>query len=622
MRYQFNQFEIDTLQFKLICADKTLAVEPKDFDLLVYLVKNRHRLVTRDEIFANVWQGHIVGEATLSNHIKTVRKILGDNGDEQSVIATLRGRGYQFVAETQEIPHSKEAVLTTPAPHRRAIHVIIALLVIGIGYFIWDRRFNDVDSNNVVDVTQVTSTSIAVLPFVNMSSDPEQEYFSDGISEEILNVLAKIPNLHVTSRSSSFAFKGESRDLKKVAKQLGVNHILEGSVRKSGTKVRITAQLIEAVSDRHLWSETYDRELTDVFAIQDELSAAIVAVLKIKLMGDSPEHRAVVHKAVVHKVTPEAHTAYLKGLYYLRNRKNDEDLQTALKYFDDAIKLDNNYALAHTYRGLTINIITRQDANLSDSEGPQIARKAIDRAIEIDPELARAYVYRALNKLWFDFDFKGYRLDLELAKTLNPNIADFYLNLSSLHSMQGNHQQALLYAEQAKSLDPMNRVVLHFLAEAYFFLGDYQKALLVTEDALTIIPNNINLMMFKTYLLLAMGNNEQALLLSNKIGDAVDYNDHIQAMVYSKLGDKKKSDATLAKFIKNYTYNSAWQIALTYCFRDEIEQCLDWLDMAYQQKDPGLLAVVIHPFLKPVYQEKRYKDLVLKMGILQPVLDI
>jgi len=485
-----------------------------------------------------------------------------------------------------------------------------SVIVLGIASLIWwsVQKTNNNDMPKSVTQEQ-EGASIAVLPFVNMSSDPEQEYFSDGISEEILNVLAKIPNLHVTSRSSAFAFKGKALDLTKVAKQLGVNHILEGSVRKSGTTVRITAQLIEAGSDRHLWSKTYDRELTDVFAIQDELADAIVAVLKIKLMVNS-----LVVKDVVHKVSPEAHTAYLKGLYYFYNAKNDDEMEASLKYFDDAIKLDNNYAIALAYRGLVLNILTKI-AIISLTEGPQIARMDIDRAIEIDPELAIAYVHRGLNKLWFDFDFKGSRLDFELAEYLNPNIAQIYANLSSLHSMQGNHQQALLYAHKAKSLNPMDWLVVYLLSEAYFFQGDYQQALVEIENALTFLPDREGMLILKARVELLKGDNEQAILTIKKarIGGA---RAMIQSMAYSKMGDKTKSDEAMATFIKLSAAHSAYQIAEAYCFRGDIEQCLDWLDLAHKQKDPGLVRIIISPFLKPVYQEKRYKKLVLKMDIL------
>ena len=229
---------------------------------------------------------------------------------------------------------------------RKLDFVIIGLLVVGMGYFIYESRFSSETEQGIVvesPSTEITSpkevaqepegSSIAVLPFVNMSSDPEQEYFSDGISEEILNVLAKLPNLKVTSRSSAFAFKGSKINISEVAKKLGVNNVLEGSVRKFGNRIRITAQLIEAGSDTHLWSETYDRELVDLFAIQDEISAAIVEALKAKLGLD-----VKVATRDMSKVNLDAHNEYLKGRFYIENR-TEADLEKALAYFDKAIEL-------------------------------------------------------------------------------------------------------------------------------------------------------------------------------------------------------------------------------------------------------------------------------------------
>jgi len=218
---------------------------------------------------------------------------------------------------------------------RKLDFIIIGLLIVALGYFIFESRFETkpVDASATIDkkAQQPESTSIAVLSFVNMSSDPEQEYFSDGISEEILNVLSKLPRLQVTSRSSAFAFKGKEINISEVAKKLGVKYILEGSVRKSGNRVRITAQLIDADTDKHLWSESYDRELVDIFVIQDEISAAIVDALKSKLGLDAE----LVARDMT-DVNLDAHNEYLLGRYYIEKRKQD-DLDRALIHFNKAI---------------------------------------------------------------------------------------------------------------------------------------------------------------------------------------------------------------------------------------------------------------------------------------------
>jgi TolB-like protein/DNA-binding winged helix-turn-helix (wHTH) protein len=270
MLYKFNGFEIDTLQFKLFCAGKTLAIEPKDFDLIVYLIKNRHRAVTRDEIFNAIWQGHVVCDSTLSNHIKSIRKILGDNGEDQNVISTIRGRGYQFIAQSVEIL-DKEAVVFPAKTRLKLIYliVIIILLSLFVGFI-----YSNLNS------PQSKKNSIAVLPFVNLSEDAEYEYFSDGISEEISNALSQVTGLHVISRSSSLHLQGLASDTPILAEQLGVTYILEGSVRKSETKIRITVQLIDAKHDRQIWGAVFHRDLVNILTMKTEISKAIVAALK------------------------------------------------------------------------------------------------------------------------------------------------------------------------------------------------------------------------------------------------------------------------------------------------------------------------------------------------------
>ena len=222
---------------------------------------------------------------------------------------------------------------------RKLDYVIIGILVFAVGYFAWESRFSGADS----ETTATGEVSIAVLPFVNMSSDPEQEYFSDGISEEILNVLAQIPNLHVTSRSSAFQFKGKDIDIPTVAKQLGVDNVLEGSVRKSGSNVRITAQLIEAGTDKHLWSASYDRELTNIFAIQDEISEAIVAALK-----DTLGIEIATTEAARESIDAGAHNEYLLGVYNTALR-NKESLELAVRHFEQAIGIEAEYAASPQY---------------------------------------------------------------------------------------------------------------------------------------------------------------------------------------------------------------------------------------------------------------------------------
>jgi TolB-like protein/Tfp pilus assembly protein PilF len=369
-------------------------------------------------------------------------------------------------------------------------YIIIGLLVVALGYFVYESRFQSqsetlvtekyspkIDAPKVVS-QEVEGSSIAVLPFVNMSSDKEQEYFSDGISEEILNVLAKIPKLHVTSRSSAFAFKGSKINISEVAKKLGVNNVLEGSVRKSGNRIRITAQLIEAGSDKHLWSETYDRELTDIFAVQDEISAAIVDALKSKLGLEVD-----VAKRDMSKVNLDAHNEYLKGRFYIENR-NKDDLEKALAHFEKAIVLAPDYAPAWMGKGWSIYFLSEIEyGNIPSEVALERARQAIEKALQLDPNLAEAYGILGLIEQG-SFEDKKAIVNYKKAMALNPNYADVYSWYSNVLFEQP--KMALELREKAVQISPMSLLANGNYAHSLIDFGRLDEAREVAKHILTI----------------------------------------------------------------------------------------------------------------------------------------
>ena len=324
---------------------------------------------------------------------------------------------------------------------RQIDFVIIALLVIAVGWLVYERE----------PPTEVPAASIAVLPFVNMSDDAANEYFSDGISEEILNVLSRIPNLHVTSRSSAFQFKGGGIDIPTVAAQLGVAHVLEGSVRKSGTRVRIAAQLIEASTDRHLWSATYDRELDDIFAIQDEISAAIVDALKTAL---GLELVAPTAKAFV--ADSEAHEAYLRGRHLVVQRTR-QTVEGAVTEFERAIKLDPDYALAHAELAIATMLLVRGlYGGLTDSEVLARAAPQAERALALDPALAEAHAATGY-VLWSQGKVEEGLAHFRHATSINPNYSIVYTWMGTLVSRDlGRYDELIGVRETALRLDPLS----------------------------------------------------------------------------------------------------------------------------------------------------------------------
>jgi TolB-like protein/lipoprotein NlpI len=363
--------------------------------------------------------------------------------------------------KTEEVDKEKSVTSVTG---RKLNYTIIAVLVVALGYSVWDRQ-GMVEQNETTtalqetpdEIVRTSAASIAVLPFVNMSADPEQDYFSDGISEELLNLLAKIPDLRVPARTSSFQFKGQNLDIADVAEQLNVKHVLEGSVRRADVRIRVTAQLIEAESGYHLWSETYDRELTDIFLIQDEISAAIVEALSATLgiNADAAPH-------VKAAANPEAYNAFLFGQHLVQKRTKS-DIEAAIPNFERAIELDSTYAPAHANLGLAWYLLTASrptygTLTLEESLGKALPH--IEMALQLDPELADAHGVMGLT-LDARQRFEEALPYFAEALRLNPSYIEVRNWYSQTLDALGREEEALEQMETAYEIDPLSVLTLH-----------------------------------------------------------------------------------------------------------------------------------------------------------------
>src|SRR5258705_5957520 len=405
----FKAFRLDTANHLLWRDRDRVPIAPKAFDVLAYLVEHAERVVTQDEILEALWSETYVNPEVLRKYILEIRKILGDRPDNPEFIETLPKRGYRFVApvidestvEPQGGPTShatEEHATEEKVEHRLWKFAIIPVLAAVAAAGIDGQHF--LVARNPANAASLKNTSIAVLPFEDMSAAKDEEYFSDGLAEQLINDLAKVPGLEVVGRSSAFQFKGKNEDLRDVGRKLGVANVLEGSVRRDGNHIRITAELIKAGDGFQLWSQTYDREIKDIFAVEDEIALAATEALKLKLLGGNGQPVA----PNLRSANPEAYQAYLQAEYFSVRGHSKENLGKALAYTENAINLDEKYAPAWALRSSVENMLA--EAGLTDTtEGFRKARNDAERAIALDPTLASAYLALARTQIYCDWDW-------------------------------------------------------------------------------------------------------------------------------------------------------------------------------------------------------------------------
>jgi TolB-like protein/predicted Ser/Thr protein kinase/thioredoxin-like negative regulator of GroEL len=439
--------------------------------------------------------------------------------------------------------------------------------------------------------------SIAVLPFVNMSSDKEQEYFSDGLAEEMLNSLAKIPGLHVAGRTSAFQFKGKTEDLRVIGQKLNVATVLEGSVRKEGRRVRITAQLIKVDDGFHLWSETYERELNDIFAVQEGIARAVAGSLKVALLGEktaTPSSRGT---------NADAYNAYLQGRYFLE-RRSPENMEKALGYFAQAIKLDPGYAPGWVGLAMTHN---RQAyfGYAPYHEAFRKGRAAAEHALALDRNLAGAHAEMGIVQMAHDWDWAGADASLKQALELEPGSATVVRLTADLALALGRSGEALALYRRSVELEPLSAEAQFFLGIAALYPGRLDEAAAAFKKVLELNPAYPSTRVFLGRVYLARSQPQEA--LSEMAGETEPYwRLYGQALAYHALGRRKESDAALAELTAKHEAMAPFQIACVYAFRGETDRAFEWLERAYTQADTGLMWLKADPHLKSLERDARW----------------
>jgi TolB-like protein len=464
------------------------------------------------------------------------------------------------------------------------------------------------------DAFRPPSHSIAVLPFVNMSGDKEQDYFSDGLSEELLNSLARINELQVAAGTSSFYFKGEHADLGTIARKLNVASILEGSVRRSGQKVRITAQLNNAVTGFRLWSETYDRDLGDVLELQAEIADAVTGALKIKLLGGAAEKVELGETRI-----PAAFDAYLRGLRLTRVATNEHEAGPALDAYAEAIRLDPNYALAYAARSLALSdFIYKWGTVTAHRQRAEKAGIDAEQAIALAPGLGLAHAAMARFLQGSALDYPGASEESERALALAPGNATVLYEYSLQAAYMGRANAAIEIAKRGVTLDPLNLLSHRALGDALWFARRYNEAIAAYQDAIAVDPGPAEPYARRGLAYYVLGSMQMARSSCEMKPD--NWESHFcLALIFEKLGQRHESDAQI-KWLKGFSDNAlAYQFAQIYAQRGEGETALEWLDTALRLRDPGFRRLKTDPLMDPLRKAPRFQAIERELKFPSPL---
>ncbi len=448
----------------------------------------------------------------------------------------------------------------------------------------------------------VWKNSVAVLPFVNMSSDKEQEYFCDGLTEELITKLSQIRELKVPARTSAFVFKDKRADIQEVGQKLHVDHVLEGSVRKSGTRIRISAQLINVNDGYHLWSETYDRDLSDVFAVQDEIAHSVADTLQVTLLGND--------EASLETKNIDAYNCFLLGQYFY-GRQTRESLENAVTYFEQALTLDPDYARA--WAGLGAAYAFQAGLGyIHPKNGYVQARAAVKKALVLDKNLPYAYAVMGWIQMSGDWDWAGADASYQKAISLEPNRG--LVEAAQLAVALGRFDQGITLARRSVEINPISAQALSTLGFALWYGGRLDEAISIYRKILEIIPQYPTIQGMIGLVYLTQSDPRAAFAEFEQVKDPY-WKLPGLSMAFHSLGNKAESEAALAEFIENYQAVGAYNVAQVFAFRGDADRAFQWLEKAYVQQDGGMFLVMVDPLLKNLKLDPRHKELLKKMRL-------
>lgn len=579
--YEFDGFQLDARRRLLYSQADGQPVEmtARVFDTLLYLVERPGEVLDKRALMEALWANVVVEESNLTQTIHTLRRALGERPGEHRFIVTVPGRGYRFVADVSrpigpdagEADSPGEPAITAGMMRSRRAK-LIASVVLGAGVLgvvvIGAHQYRESRAPR----PQASIQSIAVLPFVDMSPSGDSAYFADGLSEELLNLLAQIPDLRVIARTSSFSFRDQNVDIATIGEKLAVGHVLEGSVRKSGNKVRITAQLVEASSSAHLWSQTYERDFDDIFAVQSEIAAAVADALQAKMASGAK-------LGLAPPSNTQAYEHFLRGQFFI-GRRAPGDLDRALSSYQEALAIDPKYARA--WAGVAaVSFIQTDDPLMPRDIGLARLLDAAQRAISLDPQLAEGHV-RIAGYYWLIGQRQVAVEHFRRGAALDPDNPLVLGNLAGAAAEKGQLDEAIALQRRAAARDPLSAVSIGNLGYFLFNAGRLEEAKKELLRAYEISQDS-DIARTVGQILILQGDLEAALAFIERSTEGV----QDLALVYHALGRTGDADAALTRLIAESGANDPLVIAEVYAYRSNPDEAFRWLEISLKDLDPG-----------------------------------
>jgi TolB-like protein/tetratricopeptide (TPR) repeat protein len=576
-----EDFELDLRLYELRRAGRVLKLERIPMELLILLVEEKGQLVSRDQIIEKIWGKDVFldNDNSINAAIHKIRQVLKDDPEQPRFIQTVTSRGYRFIArvgqDKPEVTISQGRQGAQMAPHE--------------------------------------IRAVAVLPLEDHSDDPVRDYFADGMTEALITSLAKIKALRVISRTSAMQYKGARKSLPQIASELNVDAVIEGSVLRSGKRVRIIAQLIHASSDQHLWAETYERDFRDILSLQSEIARQVAHEVKVIL---TPEERARLGSG--RQVKPDAHEAYLKGRYHW-NKRTEDSVKKAISYFHQAIDKDPTYAQGYAGLADCYNILGYYNA-LSPMEAYPKGKAAALKALELDDSLPEPHATLGVVKRDFEWDWSGAEEEFQQAIELNPGCVEAYHWRGTLLSMLGRHAEALREKTRALAIDPLSVVIRTDLGRMFYFSRDYDQAFEQYRAAIDMDPNFASAHLWLAHVYEQKGLFEQViseLKIGMRLTRESTYALAKLGHFYAIAGKRDEARDVLRQLngLSKQQYVSPYDIAVIYVGLQETDEAFAWLQKAFEQRSLWLGYLDVEPQLDSLRSDHRFEDLLSRVGL-------